>query len=161
MQVIATPLLQRWFGVYGSLLILPAALLGASMVVASSASALARAGLRVTEGGLKSSIHRSNWEQAYLPLTRPHRAVAKLMVDGVAARFGEGTAAAILLWWLNSLMHHQHSAEQHATWMSYMLLAGSSMWFVLTVALRRSRTAPGLIPEGEEEFRPDIPIPDG
>ena len=131
---------------YGSLLILPASLLGASLVAAASASSLARAWLRVAEGGLKSSIHRSSWEQAYLPLDRSRRAFTKILVDGVAARFGEGTAAAILL-----------MAGPH--WIAAILIGGTALWLALTVALRKSRQSPDLLPEAE--LRPDIPIPDG
>ena len=64
------------------------------MFLAASASGLGRTALRVAEGGLKSSIHRSNWEQAYLPVARRLRPVAKIMVDGVGMRVAEGLAAA-------------------------------------------------------------------
>jgi ATP/ADP translocase len=156
LQVIGAPMLQRRFGVYGSLLILPAALLGVAVAVAASASTLARAGLRVTEGGLKSSIHRSNWEQAYLPLDRSRRAVAKILVDGVASRIGEGTAAALLL-----AAPPDTSAPAGITWITAVLIAGSVAWLILTVQLRSSRNDPDLLPESPDDFRTDLPIPDG
>jgi ATP/ADP translocase len=157
LQVIGAPVLQRRFGVYGSLLILPAALLGVAMVVALSASALARASLRVAEGGLKSSIHRSNWEQAYLPLDRSRRAVAKILVDGVASRIGEGTAAALLL----AAPPDISGGPARVSWITVVLIAGSVAWLLLTVRLRSSRSGPDLLPESPDDFRTDLPIPDG
>jgi len=145
-QVLAMPPLQRRFGVQGSLLVLPAALLGGATLIAVSASALARAGLRVAESGLKSSIHRANWEQAYLPLDRQHRAIAKLLVDGVASRVGEGAAAGLLLLGMG----------QAGVWITYVLLAGSMVWLALTMKLgiKLSALNPG-------DFVADIPVPDG
>jgi ATP/ADP translocase len=153
-QLFGAPPLQRHLGVHGSLLILPAALTFASVVVAASASVLGRAALRVAEGGLKSSIHRSSWEQAYLPLDRPRRAVAKILVDGVASRLGEGTAAAVLI-----LMATADGGE--LPWIPILMVFGSGVWVALTVALRRSRNSPGLVPDWERDLRPDLPIPDG
>jgi hypothetical protein len=156
LQVFGAPPLQRLLGIYGSLVILPASLLGVSALLALTTSTLARAGLRVTEGGLKSSIHRSNWEQAYLPLDRPRRAVAKILVDGVASRIGEGTAAMLLL-----ATRPQVTASVERSWVMAVLIAGSSLWLALTMALRRSRQAPDLLPEIPGELRADLPIPDG
>jgi hypothetical protein len=156
LQLLGAPWLQRTLGVHGSLVILPSTLLGLSTLVAFTTSTLARAGLRVAEGGLKSSIHRSNWEQAYLPLDRMRRAVAKILVDGVAARVGEGTAAMLLLAALP-----QTSAIGARSWVAVVLIVGSCIWLALTVALRQSRHAPDLLPERPDEYRADLPIPDG
>jgi hypothetical protein len=56
---------------HGSLLVMPGLLLGGIAAVLANASMFMLALVRVAEGGLKSSIHRVNWEQAYLPLSRP------------------------------------------------------------------------------------------
>jgi AAA family ATP:ADP antiporter len=154
LQVLGMPPLQRRIGVYGSLFVLPAVLIGASAVVLASANAMTRTGLRVAEGGVKSSIHRSNWEQSYLPLERAKRATAKLLVDGMAARIGEGAAAALLVLWL-------HMADRNPMWMTWIPFAGSVLWFLLTFALRRSREGSGLVPDEEVVYRSDLPIPDG
>jgi AAA family ATP:ADP antiporter len=153
LQILATPPLQRRLGVHGSLMILPTALAAAAVVtVATSAAVLGRAALRVAEGGLKSSIHRSNWEQAYLPIDRSRRAEVKLLVDGVASRVGEGTAAVLLL---------LPGAAGAGSWIGVVLIAAAVAWLALAAALRRSRQGPGLIPDWEKELRPDLPIPDG
>jgi hypothetical protein len=156
LQVFGGPPLQRMLGIYGSLVILPASLLGVSTLLALTTATLARAGLRVTEGGLKSSIHRSSWEQAYLPLDRARRAVAKILVDGVASRLGEGTAAMLLL-----ATRAQVTASVERAWVAAVLIGGSGLWLALTLALRRSRQAPDLAPEIPGELRADLPIPDG
>jgi ATP/ADP translocase len=159
-QLFATPSLQRWLGVHGSLLVLPSALVGASAVVSATASVAASTGLRVTEGGLKSSVHRSNWEQAYLPLNRPVRATAKILVDGLSARLGEGTAAVILV--AGAWSAPSRTGETLLTgWLSQLLVAGSLVWLALTLLLRRTRDDEGLLRLDHEEFRADLPIPDG
>ncbi len=43
-----------------------------------------RGALRVAQGGFKASIHRANWEQAFIPVGS-ERAVAKLIVDGMGS----------------------------------------------------------------------------
>ena len=42
--------------------------------------------LRVTEGGLRSSVHRSIWEQAFIPIDAGDRSTVKIAADGIAAR---------------------------------------------------------------------------
>jgi hypothetical protein len=152
-QLLATPYFQRLFGVYGSLMILPAALIGAVAAVIATGTRGARAALRVAEGGIKSSIHRSNWEQSYLPLERGERAVAKLLVDGMAARFGEGIAAGLLILWVEF--------RAGIDVLGWGMLAGTLAWLALASVLRDARRAPGLIPMSLTDLRPDLPIPDG
>jgi len=153
-QIFVTPGLQRLLGVHRSLLILPGTLVAAASVCAATATALARAGLRVAEGGLKSSVHRSNWEQAFLPLDRASRPAAKLLVDGVAARIGEGLAAGILLAAMGA-------PNRGTDWMNSVLIGGSAVWLALTAVLIGLRDSPGLLRFAAEELRPDLPIPDG
>ncbi len=65
-QLVVMPRVQRSLGIVGSLMVMPAMLLGGAVLVSLSAGLAARGALRVTEGGLKASIHRANWEQAFL-----------------------------------------------------------------------------------------------
>src|SRR5947207_1338904 len=67
LQVLLLPALQRRFGVYGTLFILPGALFGGAAALVATASGFMRSLLRVAEGSLKSSVHRVSWEQTYLP----------------------------------------------------------------------------------------------
>ncbi len=153
-QLLGMPPLQRRVGVRGSLLVLPVALCGGAALMAVSASTLARAGLRIAESGLKSSIHRSNWEQAYLPLERRARAMSKLLVDGVAARVGEGIAAIMLLVWLRGT--GGDISRQDTVWIAYALLVCSAVWLALIV-----RMGPSLASLSPGEFRAEIMVPDG
>ena len=78
--------------------------------------------LRLAEGGLKSSIHRVSWEQAYLPLTPGHRGTAKLIIDGAASRIAEGAAALLLFAWMASVAEGADFARQDLSWITYALL---------------------------------------
>jgi ATP/ADP translocase len=102
-QVTVTGWLQQRAGLGGTLLILPATLALLSPAAIVSASLMLRTTIRLAEGGLKASIHRISWEQAYLPLApEPHRGAAKLVVDGAVSRMTEGAAALLLFAWLRS-----------------------------------------------------------
>ena len=134
----AMPALQRRVGVNGSLMLLPLSLFGGALFLAASTSAIAREGLRVAEGGLKSSIHRSNWEQAFLPIRRPRRLVVKVLVDGLGTRMAEGLASTMLLVWLNVLVD-QHSPDTlNLAWVPYLIAGATLGWIFLTVGLRRN-----------------------
>ena len=148
LQVVVTPALQRRIGVYGSLFVLPAALVGAATLAIATGSAAARAGLRVTEGGLKSSVHRSSWEQSYLPVERSSRAPVKLLVDGMASRAGESLAALLLM---------SGAGFMGPGFIARFLLGATLAWLVLTVLLRRNLREDFDM----SELRPDLPIPDG
>ena len=140
LQLWVTPRLQSGVGIEGSLLVLPSGLLlGTSAVVFGGGTLLARTGLRLTEGGLKSSIHRSNWEQAYLALPRKLRSHTKVVVDGMGARFGEAVAASALLVSIHLSGDGDASLRDAADWVSWSLLASATAWIVMTVWLRRAR----------------------
>ncbi|MCC6538178.1 MAG: hypothetical protein IT162_11535 [Bryobacterales bacterium] len=143
LQVLVTPVLQQRIGVHRSLLVLPGALVGLAAAAVLTGSAATRTVLRVAEGGLKSSVHRSGWEQTYLPVDRARRAAAKLLVDGMAARTGECVAAVALL-------------AMPAGLLLPGLLAAAAGWLVLTLLIQRHAAVGEL-----GELRPDLPIPDG
>ena len=157
-QLYAMPLLQKRIGVGGSLLVLPAVLVGGATVLLGAATSVARSLLRVAEGGLKASIHRVNWEQAYLPLNPTQRAVAKLVVDGAAARVAEGVAAAALLAWLHFVVKGRDLVGQDTSWITYTLLLASFVWMGASWALARALTGLGATDEAALRF--DIPLPD-
>ena len=154
------PRIQRRIGVHGSLLILPVALFGGAGALLVNASILARSGLRLVEGGLKMSIHRSNWEQAFSLLGYAHRSAAKLVIDGMSARIAEGLAAIILLLWLSSVHLETELSALRLGWMTVLLLAAISLWITLTVLFRRSLVpiAGRVATTGAARF--EIPLPD-
>lgn len=159
LQVWAMPWLQRAVGIDGSLHVLPGALLSGALALVATASLLARSLLRVAEGGLKASIHRVNWEQAYLPLRHADRAAAKVLVDGAGARIAEGIAALMLLIWLRFVVGGGSLAGHSTAWLNYALLAAAVLWLLLTRALARRLGSVGEPAAGE--LRLDVPLPDG
>lgn len=158
-QLYLMPRIQRAIGVHGSLLILPAALLGAATGLLAGATLATRTLLRITDGGLRASIHRVNWEQAYLPLDRAHRATAKVWIDGAAARVAEGLAALVLYLWLAFVVAGRPLVGQPTSWMTYLLLAALVLWVVLTRTLA-SRLKPWVSDVSESELRAAVPLPD-
>jgi len=159
-QIYIMPRVQRAIGVMGSLFILPAALLGLAGALFVNASILLRSTLRVTEGGLKSSIHRSNWEQAYLALGRAERSAAKLIVDGMGARLAEGAAAVILFLWIRSAMPDGRMPEPGIQWITWVLVVAALTWITLTILLRRSAGPDSALAHLESEASLNTPLPD-
>src|SRR3972149_12144054 len=68
LQLFATPKIQDKVVLRGGLMVLPVALIGGATFVTAAATALSRSVLRVTGGGLRSSVHPSIWEQAFIPV---------------------------------------------------------------------------------------------
>jgi MFS family permease len=137
LQLFATPRIQDKFGLRGGLMILPFALVGGASFATAAATALSRSVLRVTEGGLRSSVHRSIWEQAFIPVDSADRSVVKLMVDGVAARIAEAIGAvAILLWLKRAVPGGMIAMPLDTRWMSWLILATVVSWLLITQRLR-------------------------
>jgi ATP/ADP translocase len=137
LQLFATPWIQDRVGLRGGLMILPLALIGGATFVTAAATALSRSVLRVTEGGLRSSIHRSIWEQAFIPLESHERSFVKLAVDGIAARVAEAFGAAMLFVWLMSAAPDGMAVGELSTnWIAWVTLAVVAVWLVVTNDLR-------------------------
>ena len=139
LQLFAAPKIQEKLGLRGGLLILPFALLGGATFVTAAATALSRSVLKVTEGGLKSSIHRSIWEQAFIPVDSSERSIVKVFVDGIGARIAEGIGASLLFVWLMR-MDASDPAALNTGWIAWMLLVTAAVWLWLTQNLRADLT---------------------
>jgi ATP/ADP translocase len=135
LQLFLAPKIQDWVGLRGGLLILPFGLLGGASFVTAAATALSRSVLRVTEGGLKASIHRSVWEQAFIPVGADERSMVKVFVDGIGARIAEGIGATVLFLWLMRVGTMEPSAL-NTTWMGWTLLFTAAVWLWLTRRLQ-------------------------
>ena len=156
LQLFAAPKIQDKLGLRGGLLILPFALLGGATFVTAAATALSRSVLKVTEGGLKSSIHRSIWEQAFIPVDRSERSVVKVFVDGIGARIAEGIGASLLFVWIMRVDASDPSSL-NTGWIAWMLLPTATAWLWLTRNLRmdlagESSAAPAVAPVREGEI---------
>jgi hypothetical protein len=160
-QLVITPRLQKAVGVHGSLLVLPTAVLGGATTLLASASLFGPSLLRTLEGGLRSSIHRVSWEQAYLSIATARRAQAKLIVDGIAGRLAEGAIALVLLVWLRLVVGGRPLLAEDISWITYLLLAASLVWVglvrTLSGAVRGDFAASRLSPEA---LQPTLSLPD-
>ncbi|MGH7843695.1 MAG: MFS transporter [Candidatus Binatia bacterium] len=137
LQLFATPKIQDRVGLRGGLMILPIALIGGATFVTAAATALSRSVLRVTEGGLRSSVHRSIWEQAFIPVDSAERSFVKLVVDGIGARIGEIIAAAAVLMWLSRVATGETlPMPLNLAWIAWLTLATVALWLFLTQKLR-------------------------
>ncbi|MDA2934145.1 hypothetical protein MYX82_07355 [Acidobacteria bacterium AH-259-D05] len=106
LQLLVAPWLQSRFGLGRTLMVLPLAVLAGVGLAAYSATVIGRSAVKLTESGVKASIHRSVWEQVFLPIRRGQREIIKMLVDGVSARMSEGIGAAglyVWLWWLSDI----------------------------------------------------------
>jgi len=137
LQLFATPKIQDKIGLRGGLMVLPVALIGGATFATAAATALSRSVLRVTEGGLRSSVHRSIWEQAFIPVDSTDRSSVKIVVDGVAARIAEAIGAtAILLWLKQAAPGGIIKMPLDTAWISWLILGTVAGWLLITQRLR-------------------------
>jgi len=137
LQLFAAPKIQDKIGIRGGLTVLPFALVGGAGFASAAATAFSLSVLRVTEGGLRSSIHRSIWEQAFIPVDSSERSVVKLAIDGIGARIAEGVAAAGLYFWVQRVAPGGVlTGPLDTTWMAWVTLATVIVWLVITQKLR-------------------------
>jgi len=137
LQLFATPQIQDRVGLRGGLMVLPLALIGGATFVTAAATALSRSVLRVTEGGLRSSVHRSIWEQAFLPVDSTDRSSVKIAVDGIAARIAEAIGAvAILLWLKQVAVAGVMPMPLNTNWIGWVTLVTVAVWLLITQKMR-------------------------
>jgi ATP/ADP translocase len=158
LQLFATPKIQQKIGLRGGLMVLPFALVGGATFVTAAATAFSRSVLRVTEGGLRASVHRSIWEQAFIPVDSAERSSVKIAVDGIAARIAEAIGALAILFWLRRAAPNGVITMPLDThWMSWALLATVAVWLTITQRLgaqtKQEKTA--ATPEPDCERFPD------
>ena len=126
----------------------------------AAATAFSLAVLRVTEGGLRSSVHRSIWEQAFIPVDSSERSFVKIAVDGVGARIAEGIGAgALYVWVQNVAPGGVVTAPLNTNWMAWLTLATVGVWLFITQRLRVQTQQPtpaqAAAPEMDCERFPD------
>lgn len=133
LQLFATPKIQDKVGLRGGLMVLPFALIGGATFATAAATAFSRSVLRVTEGGLRSSVHRSIWEQAFIPVDSSERSSVKIAVDGIAARIAEAIGALAILFWLKKVVPDGVIKMPLDTrWISWVLLVTVIVWLFVT-----------------------------
>jgi hypothetical protein len=137
LQLLIAPRIQKRLGLAGALLVLPVVLLGGAAYGVLSSALAVRAGLRVAEGGLKSGLHRTLWEQTFLQFPRAVRSSAKVMIDGLGARLAEGIAGLSLYIWLLVVVKSDPIADHSTLWVTVFLGVSTLVWLSITVSLRR------------------------
>ena len=151
LQLFATPKIQDRVGLRGGLMVLPIALIGGATFVTAAATALSRSVLRVTEGGLRSSVHRSIWEQAFIPVESTERSAVKIVVDGIAARIAEALGAVAILLWLRRVAPSGVITMPLDTgWIAWVTLTTVVIWLFITQRLREQ------IKEERGEIKPAL-----
>jgi len=137
LQLFATPKIQDKVGLRGGLMVLPIALIGGATFVTAAATALSRSVLRVTEGGLRSSVHRSIWEQAFIPVDSSDRSSVKIAVDSIGARIAEAIGAAAILLWLKQLAPNGAiPMPLNTNWIGWVTLVTVAVWLLITQKMR-------------------------
>lgn len=137
LQLFLAPKIQDKIGLGGGLMVLPFALFGSATFATAAATAFSRSVLKVTEGGLRSSIHRSIWEQAFIRIESSDRSFVKLAIDGVAARIAEGAGAVGLFIWVQAVAPDgMPEGPLDTAWMTWLTLFTVIAWLVITHKLR-------------------------
>ena len=137
LQIFATPRIQDKVGLRGGLMVLPIALIGGATFATAAATALSRSVLRVTEGGLRSSVHRSIWEQAFIPVDSSDRSSVKIAVDGIAARIAEAIGAVTILLWLKQIaVSGVIPMPVNTNWIVWVTLVTVIIWLMITQKMR-------------------------
>jgi ATP/ADP translocase len=82
-------------------------------------------------------VHRSIWEQAFIPVERTQRSSVKIAVDGIAARIAEALGAlAILIWLKWAAPDGKIPMPLDTSWMTWVLLLTVAVWLLVTQTLR-------------------------
>jgi ATP/ADP translocase len=162
LQLFATPKIQDKVGLRGGLMVLPMALIGGATFVTTAATALSRSVLRVTEGGLRSSVHRSIWEQAFIAVESSDRSSVKIAVDGIGARIAEAIGAVAIFLWLKQVTAGRViPMPLNTNWIAWVTLVTVVIWLLITQKMRgeikkdRGEVKPKAAPEIDCERFPD------
>jgi ATP/ADP translocase len=137
LQLLVAPRIQKRLGLAGALLVLPVVLLGGAAYGVLSSALAVRAGLRVAEGGLKSGLHRTLWEQTFLQFPSSVRSSAKVLIDGLGARLAEGLAGLALYIWLLVVVKSDPITEHSTLWVTFFLGFSTLVWLSITILLRQ------------------------
>lgn len=97
LQFFVTAAVIRWFGVGGTLQIMPVTISLTAIVTFFLPSIYSTAGLRLTEAATRYTLNRTGMELLYLPLPAELRNRTKAFVDIFVDRLGRGLGGVILV----------------------------------------------------------------
>jgi ATP:ADP antiporter, AAA family len=131
LQVLAGSWLLKKFGVRWMILVLPAALIGGSLILLFFPLALwAGAALKGSDHTLRYSVDRTSTELLYLPLPQSTKAEVKAVTDMVGQRLADGLGALVLLFLTSTLK----CGQQGLCVLNLTLLA---LWVGIAILARR------------------------
>lgn len=96
-QLFLTSAVVRWFGVGGTLQILPTAVLISSVAVVAAPGVTSTAAVRLTEASTRYTLNRTGMELLYLPLPVELRNRVKAFIDVFVDRLSRGLGGVLLL----------------------------------------------------------------
>jgi hypothetical protein len=134
-QLVVAPRVQARFGVALALTVLPMIVLGGAGLLVAVTTLFTQSLLRVVETGVRSSIHRTSWEQVFLPFSREERSVLKVLIDGAIPRFASVFGALALFVAVRG--RGVEGALSRTTWVPIALFAMATLWIAATRTLRR------------------------
>lgn len=146
------PRIQARLGIGMVLMALPAGIFGAAVLTALVTTMVAQIVLRVVETGLKNSIHRASWEQAFLVLRRADRGHVKVLVDGAIPRVAGLLGAGILYLLVRGTTPTRALAA--SAWVPFALMFFAAVWVLFT---RRLRSLGGVAATTEHDPRVRVP----
>ncbi len=129
-QLLVTPRVLRTWGVTTALLFLPASMALGSVAVLFVPGLLAGVLLKIGDGGLRHSIHKSATEILYLPVPVEAKKRTKVLLDTTVDNVATGLGAVIVLVALAAGVDYANLA-----WISLFLVL---VWFILIGRSRRA-----------------------
>jgi AAA family ATP:ADP antiporter len=96
-QTVFTSAFLKRFGVGYTIMLLPSAFLGAFLLIASRPTLWAVSILKLIDGSLSYSVHRSGMELLYVPISQKQRAAIKGLIDLLVDRAGRALGGVLLL----------------------------------------------------------------
>lgn len=129
-QLAVTPRLFDRLGVGAALTVLPMLLVVSAVGFVLTGAAVAILALKLSDGGLRYSVHRVASEILFLPLTSAVRDAAKPAIDAIGQRGGQALAA---------LLTVAVASGAAGTWTLAVMTAGAAaVWLAVIVVVRGS-----------------------
>jgi ATP:ADP antiporter, AAA family len=128
-QTTLTARFLKKFGVGYTIMLLPAAYLGCFVLVAVRPALWAVGILKVIDGSLSHSIHRSGMELLYVPIPEKQRAAVKGVIDLLVDRAGRALGGILLLVLTLGLSFS-------ITWLSLIAAGFLAVWLVIAFFVR-------------------------
>jgi HEAT repeat protein len=129
-QTLITSRLLKRFGVTAAILLLPSALLAGFVLVAVRPALWAVSILKLIDGCLSYSVHRSGMELLFVPIPARLRASVKALIDLLVDRAGRAAGGVLLFALTTGLAFAVPS-------LSVVAACALVMWIAIAVAIRR------------------------